>query len=332
MDPWKRRFLLETSIFELHVGFLLGVYSRRPSDYPLQGNEMQTSEIWLQMVVLDQSSISMMLPLQLGQVICFATSVNNGKSNSYMTHNDPKETRPLRSLFTPQWVMNICLLYSHTTQVWRSVVGGHDSRAPIQPLDCWNFLKNGPLWANFFPSYENLSQAVPLTETFQRHSAQLTFYCHPFSTLFNTKNRKSRFSGGRASWFWRTSGSTDDNRGIRSRSVATRKIEGPHGLRWPPGGAFICWAEKWEFNLHSKISWKHFWGEKNDSPAGWPSKTKNTHTFLLPPFPTCIIPRGLARGFQHITSQRLKNWLSPRIRVKLIEKKMCFTKKLNPPF
>lgn len=139
-----------------------------------------------------------------------------------------------------QWVMNTCLLYSHTTQVWRIVVGGHDSS---RLLKC---PQERPILGKFL-SYETLSQAVPLKETFQRHSAQLTFDCHPFSHLFRNQKTKIDIFLRRVSWFWRTSGSTSDKREIGSRSVAARKISGPHGLRVRPAVLSFFRAEKWEW-------------------------------------------------------------------------------------
>lgn len=71
---------------------------------------------------------------------------------------------------------------------------------------------------------------------------------------------------------------------------------------------------------------KTFLGWKKWFPCGL-AKPEKTYVFVTS-FQLASFLGGLAR-FQHITSQRLKNWLSPRIRVKLREKDL-FHKKTQP--
>lgn len=238
-------------------------------------------------------------------------------------HNDLKETSPLRFLFTPQWVMNICLLYSHTTQVWRSVVGGHDSPAPIQPLDFWNYLKNGPLWANFFLSYENLSQAVPLKDFKGTALSWRVYLCHP-------PDPKIEISGAEFHDFEELPGQP--------------MITGRFGQdRWPhersKARTVFVSPRRCVYLLSRKVGvqpsfqnlLKTFLGWKKWFPLRVGQAKKKEHTFLLRPSNLHHSSEGL-RGGKHITSQRLRNGLSPRIRVKLREKDLFHKKNSTLPF
>ena len=225
------------------------------------------------------------------------------------------------SFYTSVSDEQLLFIFTHHTHLvkccWRPWFSGTYSAPRLL-----KFPKERPTLGKFLPKLGKPVTSCAMERTFQRHSAQLTFLPLPSTGSENRDFRR------RVSWFWRTSGSTDDNREIRSRSVATRKIEGPHGLYLLSRKVGV--QPSFQIFLNTFLGWNKWFPLRV-------GQAKKKHTFLLRPFQLASFLGGFARWFQDITSQKLsrmhlvkwKNWLSPRIRVKLREKDV-FHKKTQP--